>query len=194
MPTHRVTSRASEIICAGKKAGKTSREIAKEVKKKLGIELDQRTISRHIATIRGKPRDRAREGAKAKPKAPARRKPSVLDLIEPPPIDPDRKTLPEIEALEREAATLQKLLAHDLPPPHRAALNAELRQTFTSIRKANQAKREVEKQQGADLDWLKRKLKRFAEIDGEELPEAVEDDGGAERGELPEAAGAAGVA
>jgi hypothetical protein len=190
MPTHRVTSRASEIICAGKKAGKTSREIAKEVKKKLGIELDQRTISRHIATIRGKPRDRSTETAKATKKRASARKSAAIDLLEPPPLDPDRDTLPEIEALEREAATLQKLLARDLPPPHRAALNSELRQTFASIRKANAAKREVQKQQGADLDWLKRKLKRFAEIDGETLPESDDADGG----ELPEAPRAAGVA
>lgn len=194
MPTHRVTSRASEIICSGKRAGKTSREIAKEVKKKLGIELDQRTISRHIASIRGKPRDRSKEGAKAKPSAKkkaAARKPSALDLLEPPPLDPDREPLPEIEALEREAVTLQLLLAKDLPPPHRAQLTSELRQVFASIRKANAAKREVQKQQSADLDWLKRKLKRFAEIDGETLPEQND---GAVSGELPETARAESLA
>lgn len=154
----RVTSAASGLIAAGKKAGRSSRDIAGTIRENLGIELDQRTISRHAKALAGKPTEKKR------PKL----KPVPLEGPEPKPYKPPAPpadftaTLDEVDALEREADTLQRLLAVDLPPRDRASLTGELRQLFGAIRKAKHAAKQAADAEDADVAWMVAKMKRHA--------------------------------
>ena len=187
MPVHRVTSAASGLITSGKAAGKSSRQIAADIFDQFGIRLDQRTISRHVKAIDGKYQKRADEQprtskapkAKATPaKHATRRQDEPADETE---------DLDEVTELRRQARQLAGLLKGDLTPKDRAALNAELRQTFASIRKADVARRQAETGGNADTAWVVAKLRRFDAMNrGETEAPAVNDDG-----ELPEAARAA---
>lgn len=134
MPNLKVTADAAVKIARWKKSGKSAREISALLEAQ-GIKLDQRTISRFVA--------RSHDAPQPKPYRPA---PTVRAPIDEPgpavdePGEPTQEpTLDEIEALERSAKQLQRLLAAPLPVRDTAALNAELRQTFASIRRARAA-------------------------------------------------------
>ncbi len=160
MPNHIITPAASELIRTEKAAGKSSRDIAKILADRLGIEIDQRTVSRHmqkLAPVLGaKPRS-----VEVAPAAP--REPAEVDSID------------EIEALERQVVTLLGLLEGDIPNRDRVAINAELRQTYGSIRKAKSARREEAAIQSADAAWVLAKLKRFDAMAGEGAEQDDED-------------------
>lgn len=183
---HKVTSGASQLILREKRAGKSSRDIAKKLLDELGVTLDQRTISRHVARIEGKAQKRAPEPAptpKVKPRPKARPERTSTERV-PIPSSTGETTLDEVEALERQVLKLQVLLEEDLPPKDRAALTGELRQTFASIRKAVTAKKQLAATSNSDAEWVLAKLRRFDAMNrGAEAP--VDD------GAVPEAAGAA---
>lgn len=164
-PKGRITAEALEVIHRLKAAGKSSRETAKTLRETLGIEVDQRTISRH---------------AKANGSIPLS-EPADYALGAEPEDDgqPFAVELDEVTALEAQVAKLQRELAGRLRPRDRAQLSGELRQTFASIRKAKAAKLEAEELQDADAAWMLAKIKRFDAMNRD----AAEDDG-----ELPEAA------
>ncbi len=171
MPTHRITSEASARIVAGKKAGKSSRAVAQELKDELGIELDQRTISRHVGKIGEQPPPVA-------PKMPRRPRADEDDDPGFEPHPPATPTLDEVTALETEVSYLQVLLANPLPPRDRTALNAELRQTFASIRMAKKAIKDAQDSEDEDVTWMIAKLKRFAAMNAQtdDAPQPAADD------------------
>jgi hypothetical protein len=158
MPTLRVTSAASSLITAGKAAGKSSRQIADEIQAELGVTLDQRTISRHLGLIAGKRQKRRQDPPATSGEG------NHSNRAQHPGADaqPSKATLDEVAALEVEVLRLQVLLARDLPPRDRTALNSELRQTFKSIRHARKAIDDAKKGEDADVKWMAEKLKRFA--------------------------------
>lgn len=203
--SQKITPAASELITREKRAGKSSREVARLCQEQLGISIDQRTISIHAARIAGKARDRTGEPGRSEPireirepeapKPPAKTKKKPERDPAPPRAMPEPRfesgegavepTLDEIEALEREARRLQRLLQIDLTAKDRAALNSELRQTFGAIRKAQGARQEAAKLENADTAWVLAKLKRFDRMN----TGATEEDEGADG--LSEAARAA---
>lgn len=177
MPAHRVSTRASDLIARGKRAGKTSREIARELKKRLGIELDQSTITRHAQKIGG---DAVGPRGKRKPPPPS----PVRVAEEEPPVGaaagweaPDREVLSdEVAALRREVDNIQRILGLDLPPRDRVALTAELRAGFKSIRQVEAARRDAKKNEVEDVTRIVDRLKRFAADNHENFGEPALDD------------------
>jgi hypothetical protein len=165
MPVNRITTEASALIQAEKAAGKTSRDIAAAVNDQLGIALDQRSISRHLARLEGKTQKRkpkAPKKASAKPTAPksAGRKAKAAA-----PLD-------EIPTLEARAVALKTQLDNSakLTPPDIAKLNAELRQTFAAIRKAKDWGSRGKTGTNQDTAWVIAKLQRLAASTAEDVP------------------------
>jgi hypothetical protein len=173
---HRVTAEASRLISEEKKAGRSSREVARILQERLGITLDQRTISRYAART-------ATKSPKSAPKPPPTVQ-KILGSAKPPQASPpEGPTLDEIAALERQALKLQELLDGDLPPRDHAAICSELRQTFNSLRSAKHAQKEAKATENADVTWMKKKLMRFAESKRQETkaPDAARPEVSAER-------------
>lgn len=169
-----ITSDAAQLIAEAKSAGKSSRETARIVHDRLGIELDQSAISRHWAQVQKKPKAKQPSNPKA---ARARRPattsgaPAEVSRVEP--------TLNEIEALQRRARRLQELLedegslsgARDV-----VALNAELRQTFASLRRAQAAKQVADKSLSREATEILERLRKMANQQ-REYPTESKDDG-----------------
>lgn len=164
MPRLRTTPEASDIIAKGKAAGRSSRDIQKDVKDQTGIDLDQRTISRYTKKLgvekpgsslsKTKP---SKPDAKSKASKPrASRKVPVLD---------------EIPALQREAARLQQILGLTIPNSDRAKVTAELRSCFKAIRGAELAKAQRLNLQSSEAQKLLATLERVAAENGE--PQAM---------------------
>ena len=179
MPAHSVTPQVSELIQSLRREGKSFRDLAQIASERLGKPISHTAIKRHLDSIGGKKRSRPREAARlAEAQAPKRPQPPQPT----PQAGEERETLPEIEALEREAVKLQALLAGDMPHRDRTALTAELRATYVSIRKAREAEREEAELQSADAAWVLAKIKRFdamaREAAGAEAPAATDEDDG----------------
>jgi hypothetical protein len=180
MGAHSVTPEASKLIQQLKAEGQSLRAIAQSVKERLGIALNHVAIKRHLDSIAGRKRERPLEAARlAAAKAPQAPQPQDDEA--------DRPILGEIEALEREATKIQQLLGASMPHRDRTALQAELRATYASIRKARDAEREEAESQSADAAWVLAKLKRFDAMEAVDAPAAADDD---EDG-LPQATGTA---
>lgn len=130
-----------------------------------GVQLDRRTIDRYL---------------EANPPRPSR-KPRAHAAIH------AEDELDELVTLRARARELHDLLSADLSPGNVVKVNAELRQTFKSIRGAETAKRKNEKSASQDATWVLAKLKRF---DAMNRGEEAGDDAG--EAELPPAAGATG--
>lgn len=185
MPTHRVTPAATEVIRRGKAQGKSSRELAAILKDTLGIEIDQRTISRHAKNTpaKGKKGPRVRHQVDgAGPAGPPRPPPPPP----PPRPEPDASlelnagvndlapTLNEVAALEREVIRLQNILATGIPNRDRVALQAELRQSMKSIRLATSAAKKAQTVEDLEVAATVTKLKRFALRNVKDFGEAAE--------------------
>ncbi|MGL4442641.1 MAG: hypothetical protein ACRCU1_03380 [Alsobacter sp.] len=65
---------------------------------------------------------------------------------------------------------LEAMLKTDLPTRDWVAANAELRQTFASLRHARRELREVKQTESADTAWMVAKLKRFAAMNAQSQP------------------------
>lgn len=187
MPTHRVTPAATEVIRRGKAQGKSSRELAAILKDTLGIEIDQRTISRHAKNIPGKgkkgPRVRDQLDG-AWPAGPPRPSPPPSPLRPEPDASLELNagvkdlapTLNEVAALEREVIRLQNILATDIPNRDRVALQAELRQSMKSIRLATSAAKKAQTVDDLEVAATVTKLKRFALRNVKDFGEAADDE------------------
>ena len=155
-----VTNDAAQLIAELYDAGTSTRDIARVVRERLGLDLNQSTIVRHLGRSKPAPtRARAHGNAPHVPRPP--------EALEP--------TLDEIPALERRARRLQELLddedaltgARDV-----CALNAELRQTFASIRKARAAQREAAGILSADAQATLARIRKFQQ-QNQSYPTAV---------------------
>lgn len=180
MPAHSVTPEVSELIQKLKEQGESLRDIAKIASERLEKPISHTAIKRHLDSIAGRKRERPLEAARLE----AQR---AGQAPQPPESAEDRPILGEIEALEREATKIQQLLGTSMPHRDRTALQAELRATYASIRKAREAEREEAEAQDVDTAWTMAKLKRFDRMNS---GAPIEDD--APTTQLPEATGTEG--
>lgn len=144
--SYTVTAEIGQLIQAGKAAGKSNRLLAAEIEAQTGIKIDQRTVGRYIHKIVADPH--------SKPPKPRKTKSSS-----------GPKTLDELTKLHESVERIERLLenASALPPRDVAALSAELRQTFKAIRNCQKADLEAIKTSSDDLDFVKSRLRKFAE-------------------------------
>ncbi len=187
MGAHSVTPQASELIQSLRREGQSYRECARIVEERLSIRLSHVAIKRHVDSLAGKKRNQPEELAQRA----ARRAGEVLNAGLPAPEAPPRDVLGEIEALEREAEELQRLLGGVMPHRDRTALGAELRATFASIRKAREAEKAAFEAQDSDTAWTMAKLRRFDRMNNG-LPAEASDAADADASQLPEATGTEG--
>lgn len=143
--SYTVTAEIGQLIQAGKAAGKSNRLLAAEIEAATGVKIDQRTVGRYIHKIVADPGSKPPKPRKTKSTGP--------------------KTLDELTKLHESVERIEKLLenASALPPRDVAALSAELRQTFKAIRNCQKADLEAIKTSSDDLDFVKSRLRKFAE-------------------------------
>lgn len=167
----RVTTEASAVIQAAKAAGKSSREIAAELKDQLGIELDQRTISRHVALIEGRKQKRQPKRAG---KAPGKAKAKPVAV----PATSRTEPLNEIKTLEARAREFEAILQQKLPLRDRIAASKELRDCFAQIRAAQGGPNgNADGKAAQDAAWVVQKLRRLVKNTPETPPEAAAPNG-----------------
>lgn len=147
MAGFKITAAIGKAIRAAKDAGRSDRAIAKEIAEAYGISLSHRAVGQYLQKTPAKtPRtsresDTSREG------------------------EPSQSTLDEIETLQERVRDLNERLSDpDIEPRLIAPLNAELRQTFASIRKADKARAEAKSRASGDTAWVVAKLKRFVSM------------------------------
>jgi hypothetical protein len=164
VPKHKITADAAIKIARWSKSGKSAREIARLLKVQ-GLQIDQRSVSRFITRC-----DEPRLGS--------------FDPQESPPESPNKPpqeteisiSLDEIAALELRARRIQEVLRDDAAIPIRdmVALNAELRQTFASLRKARAAQREAVGILSADAQATLDRIRKF-QRQNQSYPATVEE-------------------
>jgi hypothetical protein len=160
----KITEQVGKTIRSAKKRGLGGPTIVALVLERHGVQLDRRTIDRYLAA--NPPRQR-----------PKRTDPAGTDPA---------SDLDELETLRARARELHQLLATNLSPGNVVKVNAELRQTFKSIRGAEAARIAASKSASTDATWVLAKLKRFDAMNrGEIVDDATDSEG------VPAAAGAA---
>lgn len=161
----KITPAIERMIRSGRKRGLSSAQIAALVDDRHRVRLDRSTITKYLA---------------ANPARPSRKRPA-------PPATTEAVELDELGTLRARARELHTMLQGDLSPGNVVKVNAELRQTFKSIRGAEQARQKAKNAASADAAWVLAKLKRLDAMNRGE----IEDDASKDE-RLPEAAGAAG--
>lgn len=147
MPGFKITEPMGRAIRQAKAAGASGRAIAEQIGESFGTPIDQRSINRYL---------------KANPGKPSKNRPEHVPTA---PRPDDGKALDEIETLQARVRDLNERLSDaDIEPRLIAPLNAELRQTFASIRKADKARTEAKSRASGDTAWVVAKLKRFVSM------------------------------
>lgn len=180
MAGFKITAVIGRAIREAKRAGRSDRAIAQEIGDQFGVSLSHRAIGQYIQKT---PLDRPETDGKPQSIRPA---PSSHPGTSP--------VLDEIETLQARIRDLNDRLSDpDVEPRLIAPLNAELRQTFASIRKADKARTEAKAKASGDTAWVVAKLRRFVSMNGNDGGAASDDDTDeGDEDEVPEATGTTG--
>ena len=139
MAGFKITAAIGDAIRAAKAAGGSDRAIAKKIADEFGVSLSHRAVGQYLQKT---------------PAPPPR-------FREEPPSRSSGEPLDPIETLRARAQDLNNALLEGVEPRLWPAFNAELRQTFNSIAKAEKAKREASARAGTDVSWVMAKLRKF---------------------------------
>lgn len=142
MGSFKITAAIGDAIRAAKKAGGSDRAIARQIQAEFGVSLSHRAVGIYLSR------------APAKPPGPPQTNPGSREI-------PPEGELDPIETLRARARDLNNALLAGVEPRLWPAFNAELRQTFNSIAKAEKAKRDATTRAGADVTWVMAKLRKF---------------------------------
>jgi hypothetical protein len=171
----KITAAIGKAIRAAKDAGRSDRAIAKEIAETFGVSLSHRAVGQYLQKTPAKVSRIARQPASNREDPQPSQAGGALD---------------EISTLQERVRDLNERLSDpDVEPRLIAPLNAELRQTFASIRKADKARTEAKSRASGDTAWVVAKLKRFVSMNGNGGGAAKEEP--AVDAELPAAAGPA---
>jgi hypothetical protein len=176
MAGFKITAVIGRAIKAAKAAGRSDRAIAQEIAEQHGVSISHRAVGQYLkkTSARAAPTGVAPRPMRSEP-ASHRTASSALD---------------EIETLQARIQDLNDRLSDpDVEPRLIAPLNAELRQTFASIRKADKARTEAKARASGDTAWVVAKLRRFVSMNGTGGAAAKDDTD--DDAELPATAGPA---
>lgn len=151
MPFPKITAKIAETIKAGSLRGLSSAALSALVLQEHNIAIDRSSITRYLGA-------NAPKLVRAAPKPPITSAPPASDTEQSTPLD-------EISTLQARIRDLNyRLNDPDVEPRLIAPLNAELRQTFASIRKADKARTEAKAKASGDTAWVVAKLRRFVSM------------------------------